>query len=82
MFMFVLVVCVGIFGGGSGWEYSFSVLKHLRDSCINLFRRKGNLLWITIGVGGVSCLCIKAYSYLFIVSWGCIMSWCVVTNLV
>jgi hypothetical protein len=47
--LFVLIVYVGLFGGGGGWEYLFSVSKYLRDSCINLFGRKGNLLWITSG---------------------------------
>ena len=80
--LFILVVCVGTFGGGGGWEYSYSVSKHLRDSCINLFGRKGNLFWITVGVGGISWLCMKVYNSLFMELWGCIMSWCVVTNFV
>ena len=39
--MFILVVCVGMFGGGGGCEYSFNVSKHRRDSCISLSGRKG-----------------------------------------
>ena len=62
--MFVLVVCVGTFGGGGGWEYSFNVSKHQRDSCISLYGRKEILFWISVGVGGVSWLYIKLYNFL------------------
>ena len=47
-------VSVGMFRSGGGWKYSFSISKHLRDSFINLFGKKGNFLCVSIRVGGVS----------------------------
>ena len=50
--VFIVVVGVGTFGSGDGWEYSFIVLRHLNDSLINLSGKKENFLWITERVGG------------------------------
>jgi hypothetical protein len=52
--VFIVVVGIGTFGSGGGWEYSFIVSRHLSDSLINLSGKKGNFLWITGRVGGVS----------------------------
>ena len=71
----ILVVWMGIFGRGGGWAYSFSVSKHLRDSVISLCGKNGNFVWITVGVGGVSWLCIKLYKSLWIEFRGFIMVW-------
>ena len=52
-----------MFGSGGGWAYSCSVSKHLRDSAISLYGKNGNFVWISIGVGGMSWLCMKLYKY-------------------
>ena len=77
MLLFILVVWVDIFRSGDGWAYLFSVSKHLRDSCISLFGKNGNCLWIIAGVGGVLKLCTLCIEF-----GGSIMSWWVSINLV
>ena len=54
VFVIVRGAGVGVFGSGSGCEYSFMFSKHRRDSGINLSGRKGNFLCIATGVVGMS----------------------------